>query len=256
MAPVLDGRLHLANIQSLGFRTKMRILPPAAFQNVLVSRRTPKPTQPGEKMQRTKMSEENYGAIRVMIEAEALVPMDPARLPQQDWGKILCGDGDISPLAIEHFLAISEKRNGRRTCSHLISVDGGPAAVSPNCCFHTLTYRGRKVVTLDQYVFGRIEGMLQIKNKNGSRIRNMAYVPHCYCGLCAEKDVPVWKNVLWTIECKAMIRKEFGGVFEHHRIFPFVDYFGYEEAGQHEAGVAYFMVHRGNFERLAQKRGW
>ncbi len=191
-----------------------------------------------------------------MVEAKALQVVVPKLMPAAGWGLVICGDGDVSPTAINTYLEMAKEGHGVDQCAHLITIDGGPAAASPDCPFHKLTYRGETKVTGADYILARVEGMLKIKNKTERRIHNLGYEPHCFCGLCEETDVPVWHNFLWTIECKALMRREFPEVFKHHRIYPFIDYMGYAMFDQFPDGIAHYMVDRGKYERLAQRRNW
>ena len=202
------------------------------------------------------MHPEDKAAIDLMIEARALEQIVPTLLPNKGWGITFCPDGDVAPWALNQYLQMLQNGHGRDPCTNWLPVFGGPAACAPKSPFSDMTYRGRMVGPASGFVLSLVEGMLAVKNKNELRIAHMAYMPHCSCGMCNAHGVRVWTNFLRTIEWKMFMRDEFPNEFTNHKVFPWIDYYGYDEHNSYPDGIAFFMMHRGNFERLAQRRNW
>jgi len=197
------------------------------------------------------MNDEEYEAFRKMREVSALIPIEEERLPKSGWAKILCGDGDDTPPIIGAYKSLTHRANGEDTCTHPITVEGGPAA---GCCasaFHKLTFKGSEVVRFDEFIWGRLEGILKIKTPE--RVKNVGYMPHCKCGMCRATKTSIWTNFLHTGNFKDNTRMVFKGDFQNHKILPFFNLTGYPEADDPMGPHQLWLLRRIEFEKLASQ---
>ena len=195
------------------------------------------------------MSEEDYDAVRLMMDEGALVPIETERLPKNGWGMVYCGDGDVTPQAIHEHHCMFEKANGQRVCMHLIPWDGGPAGIPSHSPFHTIEYRG-DVVRASTFVFARIVGALKLK---AGRLRQIGFIPHCSCGMCKLTHTNIWQNFRLTIEGKDDTRRAFNGSIAHYKVFPRLNFTGRPEAEDRDNPFLNLMVVRPKFEPLWER---
>ncbi len=198
------------------------------------------------------MTEEEYGAFRKMRDAGALIPIEEERLPRSGWAKIMCGDGDDTPPIIAAYKSLAQRVNGEDTCTHPITVEGGPAAGCSASAFHRLSFKGSEIVRFDEFIWGRLEGILKIKTSE--RVKNVAYMPHCKCGMCRETGTSIWTNFLHTGLFKDQTRAVFPKMFQNHKILPFFNLTGYPEADDPMGPHQLWLLRRIEFERLAEKQ--
>ncbi len=199
------------------------------------------------------MTLEEYEAYRMMREVKALVPLEEELLPRSGWAKILCGDGDETPPIIGAYSSLAQRANGEETCTHPITLEGGPAAGFPGSAFHCIKFRGEQVARYDMFIFGRLEGILKIKTLE--RVKNVAYMPHCKCGMCRATNTSIWTNFLHTGMFKDMVRGVFPKVFQNHKIIPFFNLSGYPEAKSIYGEKQMWLLRRVEFEKLAERMG-
>ena len=176
-----------------------------------------------------KMKESDYLAIRAMGTGGILQNLDPKLFPTNGFVKVLCPDGDTTPEAIKYFhYGICADANGESVCTHLASVTGGPGAIPKDSPMHILNYKGVPCGEADKLIFSTIEGALKVKGRD--RIKNIALVPHCPCGMATLSELSVWENFALTIRAKQIIRAEFPKTFERIVVTPHVNFEGYQEA--------------------------
>lgn len=196
------------------------------------------------------MTEEEYAAYRRMREANALVPINDALLPSGGWLVNGCEDGERAPEAIQHLRRRTKSLHGGIICTHLPLIVGGPASAVRACPFYELTYRDEVVALGDKLLFARIEKALLAKV---GKIPNFANQPHCQCGMCRLHKVSIWDNFLFSIQCKDLVRKEFGDNFRQYAVLPHFDLSGYPEAGEEPGVYRTYHLQRGPFEKLLQR---
>ena len=194
----------------------------------------------------TKMKESDYLAIRAMVTGGILQNLDSKRLPTNGFVKVLCPDGDTTPEAIKYFhYGICADANGESVCTHLASVAGGPGAIPKDSPMHTLTYKGVPCGEADKLIFSTIEGALWIKGRD--RIKNIALVPHCPCGMATLSDLSVWENLALTLEAKDILKREFPKTFDRIVVMPHVNFEGYQEALRPRGPFRTYMLQEEQF---------
>lgn len=200
----------------------------------------------------TKMSEEDYEAVKEMLREGALVPIETERLPRSGWVMTYCGDGDVTPHTIPEHSRLFSHANGTRVCAHQIHWDGGPAGISKNSPFHRLFLGEKAIVDGFDFICARIEGALKIK---GERIKHWCGVPHCTCGMCRITGTNVWENFRLAIEGKDALRRAFNdGRLEHFKLFPCLEFTGYPEEVGTEGAFWNRLLRRETFESLYSRR--